>query len=90
METCLKKIQERKLQMQLINAEYAFDGSKVVFFFTAEGRIDFRALVKDLARVFKVRIELKQIGVRDKAKIIGGFGVCGQKLCCSGYMKVKQ
>ncbi len=86
-DTCLKKVNERKLDMQIVDAEYSFDGSKVIFFFTAEGRIDFRALVKDLARIFKIRIELKQIGVRDKAKIVGGFGVCGRALCCSSYMK---
>lgn len=84
---CTKKINERKLDMQIIQCEYTFDGSKVIFFFTSEGRVDFRDLVKDLARVFRVRIELKQIGVRDKAKIVGGFGVCGRELCCSSYMK---
>ncbi len=84
---CLRKLNERKLDMQIVKAEYSFDGSKIIFFFTAEGRIDFRNLVKDLARVFRVRIELKQIGVRDKAKIVGGYGVCGRELCCSSYMK---
>ena len=84
---CERKIHERKLDMRIVQAEYSFDGSKVIFFFTSEGRVDFRNLVKDLARVFRVRIELKQIGVRDKAKIIGGFGVCGRELCCSSYMK---
>ena len=73
--------------MQIAESEYTFDGKKVIFFFTAEDRVDFRALVKDLARIFKVRIELKQIGVRDKAKIIGGCGVCGRPLCCASYMK---
>ncbi len=87
LETCLSKVQERRMHMQVVNAEYAFDGSKIIFFFTAEGRIDFRSLVKDLARIFRVRIELRQIGVRDKAKIIGGIGVCGRELCCSSYMK---
>lgn len=84
---CVQKITDRKLDMQVIKAEYSFDSSKIIFFFTAEGRIDFRGLVKDLAKVFRVRIELKQIGVRDKAKIIGGYGVCGRELCCSSYMK---
>ncbi len=87
LNTCTRKITDRKLQMQIVKAEYTFDSSKIIFFFTAEGRIDFRNLVKDLARVFRVRIELKQIGVRDKAKIIGGYGVCGRELCCSSYMK---
>ena len=87
MATCTKKIAERKLDMQIVESEYSFDETKVIFFFTSEGRVDFRELVKDLARIFKVRIELKQIGVRDKAKIVGGFGVCGRELCCSSYMK---
>jgi cell fate regulator YaaT (PSP1 superfamily) len=72
---CLRKINERKLEMRIVKAEYTFDSSKIIFSFIAEGRVDFRNLVKDLARVFRVRIELKQIGVRDKAKIIGGYGV---------------
>ncbi len=83
---CSRKITDRKLDMQLVKAEYVFDSSKIIFFFTADGRVDFRNLVKDLARVFRVRIELKQIGVRDKAKIISGYGVCGRELCCSSYM----
>ena len=87
MTTCIKKVTERKLDMQIVQCEYSFDTTKVIFFFTSEGRVDFRDLVKDLARIFKVRIELKQIGVRDKAKIVGGFGVCGRELCCSSYMK---
>ncbi|MEI7998210.1 MAG: regulatory iron-sulfur-containing complex subunit RicT [Candidatus Omnitrophota bacterium] len=87
METCQRKVAEAKLDMQLVKAEYSFDSSKVLFFFTADGRIDFRNLVKDLAKMFRVRIELKQIGVRDKAKIIGGYGICGRELCCSSYMK---
>ena len=86
-ETCLRKISERKLQMQIVTAEYTFDSSKIIFYFIAEGRVDFRNLVKDLAKVFRVRIELKQIGVRDKAKIVGGYGICGRELCCSSYMK---
>ncbi len=84
---CIRKITDRKLQMHIVKAEYTFDSSKVIFSFTAEGRVDFRNLVKDLARVFRVRIELKQIGVRDKAKIISGFGVCGRELCCASYMR---
>lgn len=86
MSTCIRKITDRKLDMQIVKAEYTFDSSKIIFSFTADGRIDFRHLVKDLARVFRVRIELKQIGVRDKAKIISGFGVCGREFCCSSYM----
>ncbi len=87
MDTCSKKIQERKLPMKLIDAEFSFDRSKIVFYFTAEGRVDFRDLVKDLANVFKTRIELKQIGVRDEAKILGGLGPCGRALCCATYLK---
>lgn len=87
LNTCIRKINERKLDMQLVKAEYTFDCGKIIFFFVSEGRIDFRNLVKDLAKVFHVRIELKQIGVRDKAKIMGGYGVCGRELCCSSYMK---
>jgi len=85
--TCSKKIQERKLSMKLIDAEFSFDRSKIIFYFTAEGRVDFRDLVKDLANVFKARIELKQIGVRDEAKILGGLGPCGRALCCATYLK---
>ena len=85
--SCIRKINERKLEMQIVKAEYTFDCSKIIFFFLAEGRVDFRNLVKDLAKIFRVRIELKQIGVRDKAKIIGGYGVCGRELCCSSYLK---
>lgn len=87
MVTCLRKINERQLEMRLAKCEYTFDNSKIIFFFTAEGRVDFRSLVKDLAKQFRVRIELKQIGVRDKAKIVEGYGVCGRELCCSSYMK---
>ncbi|MCA9406635.1 MAG: stage 0 sporulation family protein [Candidatus Omnitrophica bacterium] len=86
MSICARKITDRKLDMQIVKSEYTFDSSKIIFMFTAEGRVDFRNLVKDLARVFRVRIELKQIGVRDKAKIVGGYGVCGRELCCSSYM----
>lgn len=84
--TCMRKISEQKLDMRIVKGEYSFDNSKIVFFFASEGRVDFRNLVKDLARIFRMRIELKQIGVRDKAKIIGGYGVCGRELCCSSYM----
>ena len=87
LDTCTRKVSERKLQMQIVKAEYTFDSSKIIFSFTADGRIDFRNLVQDLAKIFRVRIELKQIGVRDKAKIVGGYGVCGRELCCSSYMK---
>ncbi len=87
LEICRRLVAEAVLDMRLVDAEYAFDSSKVLFLFTSEGRVDFRNLVKDLARTFRVRIELKQIGVRDKAKIIGGIGVCGRALCCSSYMK---
>ena len=87
LEACRRKVAETKIDMQLIKAEYSFDSTKVLFFFAAEDRVDFRNLVKDLAKMFRVRIELKQIGVRDKAKIIGGYGVCGRELCCSSYMK---
>ncbi len=85
--TCLKKIQEHGLRMKLVGAEFAFDSSKIIFYFTAEGRVDFRSLVKDLAKVFKVRIELKQIGVRDEARLFGGIGPCGRRLCCATFLK---
>jgi cell fate regulator YaaT (PSP1 superfamily) len=87
LKTCKAKIVESKMDMQLVQAEYSFDATKIIIFFTAEGRVDFRNLVKDLAKILRVRIELKQIGVRDKAKIVGGYGVCGRELCCSSYMK---
>lgn len=83
---CQQKIQEHKLDMQLVSAECAFDGSKILFFFTADGRVDFRELVKNLASVFRTRIELRQIGVRDKAKMVGGLGVCGRPFCCSQFL----
>lgn len=86
-QTCFKKIQERKLDMKLIDAEYSFDRTKLIFYFTSEGRIDFRELVKDLAHIFKVRIELRQIGVRDEARMLGGFGHCGRPLCCASFLK---
>ena len=84
--TCVKKINEHGLKMKLISAEYTFDGSKVLFYFTADGRVDFRELVRDLAGVFRTRIELRQIGVRDEAKISGGIGMCGRELCCNSYL----
>jgi cell fate regulator YaaT (PSP1 superfamily) len=83
---CLEKIQKHGLEMKLIDAEYTFDNNKVLFYFTADGRIDFRELVKDLASVFKTRIELRQIGVRDETKIRGGIGICGRPLCCHSYL----
>ena len=85
-DVCMKKIEDHKLDMQLVSAECAFDGSKILFFFTAEGRVDFRELVKDLASVFRTRIELRQIGVRDKAKMVGGLGVCGRPFCCKEFL----
>jgi cell fate regulator YaaT (PSP1 superfamily) len=83
---CLEKIAKRKLPMKLINVEYTFDMNKIVFFFTADGRIDFRELVKDLATVFRTRIELRQVGVRDEAKVLNGIGACGRPLCCSNFL----
>lgn len=86
LEICLSKIKDHKLDMKLIDVEYTFDNNKVIFYFTAEGRVDFRELVKDLATVFKTRIELRQIGVRDEAKMIGGLGPCGRTMCCSSFL----
>ncbi|MEG1458938.1 MAG: stage 0 sporulation family protein [Acetivibrio sp.] len=83
---CLEKIEKHGLEMKLIDAEYTFDNNKVLFYFTADGRIDFRELVKDLASVFKTRIELRQIGVRDETKIMGGIGICGRPLCCHTHL----
>ncbi len=83
---CQEKIKKHKLEMKLIDAEYTFDNNKVLFYFTADGRVDFRELVKDLASVFRTRIELRQIGVRDETKILGGIGVCGRPLCCHSYL----
>lgn len=83
---CLEKIKKHGLEMKLIDSEYTFDNNKVLFYFTADGRIDFRELVKDLASVFKTRIELRQIGVRDETKIVGGIGICGRPLCCSTFL----
>src|SRR5690554_4225511 len=86
-DICLSKIKKHVLPMKLIDVEYTFDHNKIIFYFTAEGRVDFRELVKDLARIFKTRIELRQIGVRDEAKMIGGLGICGRPLCCSVFLR---
>ena len=85
-DICLKKIQEHGLTMKLIDVEYTFDNNKVIFYFTADGRVDFRDLVKDLATIFKTRIELSQIGVRDEANMLGGLGPCGRPMCCSSFL----
>ena len=85
-DICRRKIQQHKLEMKLVRVECSFDGSKILFFFTADGRVDFRDLVKDLAGVFRARIELRQIGVRDEAKMIGGLGICGRPFCCAQFM----
>ena len=85
-KVCLEKIHKHGLEMKLINAEYTFDNNKVLFYFTADGRVDFRELVKDLAGVFRTRIELRQVGVRDETKILGGMGICGRPLCCHSYL----
>jgi len=85
-EICLEKIRRHGLAMKLVDVEYTFDGSKILFYFTADGRIDFRELVKDLANVFRTRIELRQIGVRDESKIVGSYGICGQPICCSKFL----
>ena len=86
-DVCKKKIQQHKLEMKLVRVECSFDGSKILFFFTADGRVDFRELVKDLASQFHTRIELRQIGVRDESKMLGGLGLCGQPFCCSRFLK---
>ena len=85
-QICLEKIAKHGLEMKLVQAEYTFDNNKLLFYFTADGRIDFRELVKDLASVFRTRIELRQIGVRDETKILGGIGICGRELCCASYL----
>ncbi len=85
-EICLKKIAAHKLDMKLVDVEYTFDGSKVLFYFTSDGRVDFRELVKDLASVFRIRIELRQIGVRDESKMKGGLGICGRPFCCNSFL----
>ena len=87
LNVCISKVNELKLDMKMLNAEYSFDATKVILYFTAEGRVDFRALVKELAKMFRLRIELKQVGVRDRAKMIKGYGVCGQELCCANFIK---
>ena len=83
---CQEKIAKHKLEMKLVDVEYTFDGNKILFYFTADGRVDFRELVKDLASVFRTRIELRQIGVRDEAKMLGGLGICGREFCCSSFL----
>lgn len=85
-DICMEKIRKHDLDMKLVDAEYTFDNNKVLFYFTADGRVDFRELVKDLAAIFKTRIELRQIGVRDETKILGGIGICGRPLCCHSWM----
>src|SRR5690606_31020637 len=85
-DICAEKIIEHELEMKLVDVEYTFDRNKVIFYFTADGRVDFRDLVKDLAAIFKTRIELRQIGVRDEAKMLGGIGPCGRMLCCSTFL----
>jgi len=87
MNICAQKIREHSLPMKLVDAEYSFDRSKIIFYFTSENRVDFRGLVKDLASIFRVRIELKQIGVRDEARMVGGFGPCGRQLCCGVFLR---
>lgn len=84
---CMAKIQERSMDMKLVKVEYLYDGSKAIFYFTAEGRVDFRELVKDLAHQFHTRIEMRQIGVRDEAKLVGGIGICGRELCCCSFLR---
>ncbi|MBR0600569.1 PSP1 domain-containing protein [Sinanaerobacter chloroacetimidivorans] len=86
LELCQEKVDKHELEMKLIDVEYTFDNSKIIFYFTADGRVDFRELVKDLAGVFKMRIELRQIGVRDEAKMVGGIGTCGKALCCHTWL----
>lgn len=83
---CIKKVEEHSLSMKLVDVEYTFDNNKVIFYFTADGRVDFRELVKDLAAIFKTRIELRQIGVRDEAKMVGGLGPCGRPMCCASFL----
>ena len=85
-DTCKSKIEDHELDMKLIDVEYTFDNNKIIFYFTADGRIDFRELVKDLAAIFKTRIELRQIGVRDETKMMGAIGICGRELCCKGFL----
>ncbi|MBQ6381734.1 MAG: stage 0 sporulation family protein [Clostridia bacterium] len=86
LKICEKKVREHGLEMKLVDVEYTFDGSKILFYFTADGRVDFRELVKDLASIFRTRIELRQIGVRDESKMLGGLGICGRCFCCSSFL----
>jgi cell fate regulator YaaT (PSP1 superfamily) len=86
-DTCLKRIEEHKLAMKLVETEYSFDKGKLIFYFTSDGRVDFRELVKDLAKLFRTRIELRQIGVRDEARMFGGYGCCGRELCCVRFLR---
>ena len=86
MQICQEKIEKHRLEMKLVDVEYTFDHNKVIFYFTADGRVDFRELVKDLAAIFRTRIELRQIGVRDEAKMLGGLGPCGRGLCCATFL----
>ncbi len=86
LEICQQKINEHKLDMKLVDVEYTFDNNKILFYFTADGRVDFRELVKDLASIFRTRIELRQIGVRDESKMLGGLGICGRSFCCSTFL----
>jgi cell fate regulator YaaT (PSP1 superfamily) len=85
-QVCLEKIKQHQLEMKLIDVEYTFDRNKIIFYFTADGRVDFRELVKDLASIFRTRIELRQIGVRDEAKMLGGLGPCGRSMCCATFL----
>ena len=87
LRVCREKVREHELDMKMVNAEYSFDGTKVLFYFTADGRVDFRSLVKDLASIFHVRIELRQIGVRDETRMLGGIGICGRELCCATFLR---
>ncbi len=87
LQICARKVREHKLEMKLIQAEYSFDKKKIIFYFTAPSRVDFRELVKDLAKIFKVRIEMRQVGVRDEARLFGGIGPCGRPLCCMSFLK---
>ena len=87
MDICNRKIREQNLPMKLVDAEYSFDRSKIIFYFTSETRVDFRGLVRELASIFRVRIELRQIGVRDEARMLGGYGPCGRQLCCISFLK---
>ncbi|MDA3901890.1 MAG: stage 0 sporulation family protein [Desulfuromusa sp.] len=87
LQFCKQRVKQRKMEMKLVRAEYLFDGSKIIFYFTADGRIDFRELVRDLAQHFRTRIEMRQIGVRDEAKQVGGLGICGRELCCSSHLR---